>query len=107
MLAPIDTGLSDQVMAQLQAVFARCSAVQAVILYGSRAKGNYRNSSDIDLCLQAPALTYAELLGLETELDELLLPYTIDLCCWHQLENEALKAHIQRVGLTIYTQDLV
>jgi len=102
MPAQIDTGLPQAVWTQLQDVFAAWPEIHSVILYGSRAKGNYRHASDIDLCLQAPDLTYAQQLQIETQLDDLLLPYQIDLSCWHNLQNPALREHIQRVGQTIY-----
>jgi len=35
-------------------------------------------------------------------LDELLLPYTFDLSLWHQIDNEKLKDHIERVGELLY-----
>ena len=54
--------------------------------------------SDIDLCLFAPAMTLPELLRLGVDIDELLLPWKVDLCLWHQLDNPALHEHIQRVG---------
>lgn len=105
MSAP-DTGLSETVLKALRAVFERWPAVEQVVLYGSRAKGNYRSGSDIDLCLQAPALSYAEQLQLENELDDLLLPYTLDLCCAHRLQSPELKAHIERVGWPLYRRAL-
>ena len=75
------------------------------ILYGSRAMGNNRPASDIDLTLVAPGWTLTELFRLETELDDLLLPYTIDLSLLHRIDNAELRAHIDRVGVTFYASD--
>ena len=50
-------GLNDSHIKKIQSVFANYSAINKVILYGSRAKGNYRNGSDIDLSLVGKDLT--------------------------------------------------
>ncbi|OYY86072.1 MAG: hypothetical protein B7Y46_06805 [Acidovorax sp. 28-64-14] len=49
-------GLPKEAIAQLCGVFSQYPAIQSVLLYGSRAKGNCRPSSDIDLRIQAPTL---------------------------------------------------
>jgi predicted nucleotidyltransferase len=73
--------------------------VQRVVLYGSRALGRQRSGSDVDLCLHAPTMNLVELLELGAQLDDLLLPWRIDLQLDHLISHEALRAHIQRAGL--------
>ena len=60
--------------------------VERVILYGSRAKGNYHTASDIDLCLEGKNLTLKDLFVIENQLDDLLLPWKIDLSLKHKIE---------------------
>ena len=96
-------GLSEQTIEKIAGVLARHPKVEEAILYGSRAKGNFKNGSDIDLTLVGAGLTYRDLLALTGELDDLLLPYTIDLSIFHQLEHPELVDHIQRVGIPIYS----
>jgi predicted nucleotidyltransferase len=76
-------------------------AVRRVILYGSRAKGCARYNSDIDLTLDAPDLSFRDLLAIEGQLDDLLLPWKIDLSLLHQIENPALRDHIERIGIEL------
>ena len=45
-------GLSDETVDKLTSVFSLHPELSAAILYGSRAKGNYRPASDIDLTLK-------------------------------------------------------
>ncbi|MAZ77828.1 MAG: hypothetical protein CMF39_04050 [Legionellaceae bacterium] len=78
--------------------------ISRAILYGSRAKGTYRPNSDIDLTLRADELDYAELVKVENELDDLLLPYTIDLSDYQKIDNPELIAHIDRVGQIFYSK---
>ena len=75
-----------------------------MILYGSRAKGTQRKGSDIDMTIVGESLDTTALLRIETELDDLLLPYSIDLSLFHHVENAELIAHIERVGVTIYAR---
>jgi predicted nucleotidyltransferase len=98
-------GLSASVCDKLKAVFAHSPAIQQVVLYGSRAKGNFRPNSDIDLTIKGD-LDWKTFTQLETELDDLLLPYKIDLSLFSHLENEKLIEHIQRVGKVFYQKNV-
>jgi predicted nucleotidyltransferase len=73
-------------------------------IFGSRAKGNFRPGSDIDLCLDAPALSAPRRLALEDRLDDLLLPWKIDLLVRNEIDNPALLEHIARVGRELFVQ---
>lgn len=95
-------GLEETTIKALQGIFAHYPQVEKVILYGSRAKGNYRIASDIDLTLVGPQLTLSTLFQIENDLDDLLLPYKIDLSIHHKIENADVLAHIKRVGISFY-----
>ncbi len=77
-------------------------AVERAILYGSRALGRHRPASDIDLTLLGPDLSSTVLARIDAELDDLLLPWVIDLSCHACLRHPALLDHIERVGLVLY-----
>ncbi|MHB1688533.1 MAG: nucleotidyltransferase domain-containing protein [Ignavibacteriaceae bacterium] len=72
--------------------------VMQIILFGSRAKENYKNGSDIDLALIADNLTLDELLQIKINIDDLMLPYSFDIIDYKKISNEDLRNHIQRVG---------
>lgn len=95
-------GLPQSTLDSLRSVFAKVPALRGVILYGSRARGDYRTGSDIDLTLLGDDLTERDKLRLMTSIDDLWLPYMIDLSIFHHLRNAALKASIQRDGQQIY-----
>ncbi len=95
-------GLSAETVEKICGVLARHPHVEKAVLYGSRAKGNYKNGSDIDLTLLGEGLAYEELLGITGELDDLLLPYTIDLSLFSMIDHENLREHILRVGQELY-----
>jgi len=98
-------GLDEKVIAKIRGVFAAHPSVERAVLYGSRAKGNYRPGSDIDLTLHGEGLTSRELGVVAEELDDLLLPYTIDLSLFSQIEHEGLREHIERVGVVFYGRE--
>lgn len=93
-------GLATSELEQLRRVFARYPDIEQVIVYGSRAKGTHRPGSDIDLTLVGD-LDWQTFHELEIELDDLLLPYQIDLSLLSQIDNPDLKAHIERIGQTL------
>lgn len=97
-------GLKESIIEQINSVFADFPEVQQVILYGSRAKGNYRNSSDIDLTLKGKVLTSQIVNKISWQLDDLLLPYTFDLSIFHHITQTDLIDHIERVGIIFYNQ---
>ncbi len=97
-------GLSSETIDKLQAVFARHAGIDQVLVYGSRAKGDYRPGSDIDLTVKGTLLPFDEWLRLENELDDLLLPWSIDLSQYPLLDNPDLVAHIDRVGQVLYSR---
>jgi predicted nucleotidyltransferase len=97
-----DCGLKPNTTAKINAVFARYPQIERVTLYGSRAKGNYRPGSDIDLTISSETMTLSQLLKLENALDDLLLPYKIDLSLRHLITNTNLLADIDRVGVAFY-----
>lgn len=98
-------GFSTTTLDKLNSVFVRHSAIDSVVIYGSRAKGNYRAGSDIDLTIKGSEIPFAEFMQIENQIDDLMLPYTVDLSQYRQLVNADLIAHIDRVGVEIYIKD--
>lgn len=94
-------GLPLQAVALITALFGEYPEILSVKVFGSRAKGNWRPGSDLDLCLDAPGLTMARRLDLESRLDDLLLPWKIDLVVMDDIDNPALLDHIARVGIPL------
>lgn len=96
-------GLQDTTIQKICAVLAQFPQVERAVLYGSRAKGNYKNGSDIDLTLYGGQdLTRSVLYKIMDELDDLLLPYTFDLSIFSDINDSAVIDHIHRVGAVFY-----
>jgi len=97
-------GLTDQTIEALKSVFQQFSEIEKVIIYGSRAKGNYKTGSDIDLTLCGSGIEFSTLLKIETLIDDLLLPYKTDLSIYHKIESNDLRKHIDSLGVVIYSK---
>ena len=97
-------GLSDETIEQICRVLARHPSVEKAVLYGSRAKGTFKPGSDIDLSLHGTTITLNEMGDIDSELDDLLLPYTFDLLIFDTLNHINLREHIERVGKIFYEQ---
>lgn len=96
-------GLSEKSLQKIYDVFDRYPEVEEAILYGSRARNDYKNGSDIDLTLRGGnGLTHKILSKIATDLDNQLLPYTIDLSIYNNLANQDIINEIDRVGVTLY-----
>lgn len=95
-------GLSGKILTQFKQVFEKYEEIQEVIIYGSRAKGNFRPGSDIDLVLKGENVTDEIRSKVWLELDELNTPYLVDLAVFQELSSQNLIEHIQRVGQVFY-----
>ena len=75
--------------------------IKEVILFGSRAKGSTKSGSDIDLSLVGDDIHFKDLCEISSKLDEINLPYKIDLVNYDKISNKNLKEYIDRVGIKI------
>ncbi|MFQ5597736.1 MAG: nucleotidyltransferase domain-containing protein [Nitrospiria bacterium] len=99
-------GLKETTIQKICGVFARYPQVSQAILYGSRAKGNYKTGSDIDMTLiGGKDLTLKVFYRIMDEIDDLLLPYTFDLSIFKQISDPNVIEHIQRVGVVFYEKE--
>lgn len=98
-------GLNSNHVNAINRVFKGYPEVEKAILYGSRAKGNYHNGSDIDLTLTGKNLTVSKQFSMAVKLDDLLLPHKIDLSIYHKIDNQELIDHINRVGVIFYKRN--
>jgi predicted nucleotidyltransferase len=91
-------GLPVQTLQQIKHCLSHYPQIEWVKIYGSRAMGNYKRGSDIDLVYANKEDISGKLLA---DLDELPTPYLFDVTHYNSLENSQLKEHIDRVGQII------
>lgn len=93
-------GISDKSYALMLNTFSQDNTIKSVTLFGSRAMGNHKQGSDIDLSVRFDAIKNNKL---ATKLNqELPMPYYFDVLDYDVLENTTLKTHINDFGKVIY-----
>ncbi|HEX2956344.1 MAG TPA: nucleotidyltransferase domain-containing protein [Chitinispirillaceae bacterium] len=96
-------GISEKSYNLILSVFEKCPQVETVIIFGSRAKGNFSQGSDIDLAIKGNTCSAELALELRAIINEQIpVPYSVDVLDYNSLDNLELKAHIDRVGLEFY-----
>lgn len=96
-------GLPERTINELIEYFKTKPEIEQVKIFGSRAKGTYRNGSDIDFAIWTDEHKYfSRFLG---ELDDLPTPYTFDLIDYKTLSHEGIKNSIDRDGVIFYKRN--
>lgn len=97
-----DFGLNQKALDTLSRIFNQYPDISHVMVYGSRAKGNFSERSDLDLVIM-DQIDRKILGSIWMDINSSDFPLTVDLQVWDEIKNENLKDHIQRVGKTFYT----
>ena len=76
------------------------------IIFGSRAMGNYKNGSDVDIAVVGESIDNSILYKLDDYLNEVYpLPYFFDIIHYDRISNENLIKHIDKEGKVIYSKN--
>jgi predicted nucleotidyltransferase len=95
-------GLKDEQIEKIKEVFRKNNKITEAILIGSRAKGNFKNGSDIDFALKGTELSLDDILSLNVSFDNLNLPYKFDILIYSKIQNPDILEHIKRVGKVFF-----
>lgn len=94
-------GLTPRDMQTIQNILKKYPVIKKVNVFGSRAKGNFKKGSDIDLAIMNENVSEDIILKLISDFQESSLPYPVDIVNYPTLTQPALKEHIDRVGKLI------
>ena len=86
-------------------VFKSYPDIDEVLIYGSRAKGNYRPGSNIDIIVKGTYVNDEVRIRVWLELDALNTPYFIDLSTYGTINSKSLKEHIDQVWKSFFKRD--
>jgi len=101
-----NTGLTIEEINRIKGVFSKHSEIEKVLLYGSRAMGNYKPASDIDLSLIGSQIDLNLQTKIEFDLEDLMLPYKFDISVYDKITNPDFLDHINRVGVEFYNKQM-
>ncbi|SHG27957.1 Nucleotidyltransferase domain-containing protein [Flavobacterium micromati] len=94
-------GLYDKSYKEILEIIANSLSIKEVVIYGSRAKGNYKEGSVIDITILGEP-TPEDVSKLWHDLDDSFIPYKFDISVYNNLKSDSLKEHINKVGKTFY-----
>jgi predicted nucleotidyltransferase len=98
-----DFGLSENDLAAMTDVLSQFSSVYQALIFGSRAKGNYKPGSDVDLVVKGDSLSFDDITRIGYLLnEETMMPYRFDVLHYETITAPELVDHIDRVGVPIY-----
>lgn len=98
-------GLEDEIIKKIVDILKKYKEVESAKIFGSRARGDYKKASDIDIALFGENLTHTINTKIFYEIDELYLPYKVDLINFNSLGSEnKIKDNILNEGVDIYAK---
>jgi predicted nucleotidyltransferase len=98
-------GLRDKDLQTVIAILQQHPDVEQALIFGSRAKGNYKPGSDVDIALKGATLDHKIVSHISSILnEETQMPYKFDVLNYDAISNKDLTEHIDRVGIVFYTK---
>ena len=86
-------------------ILEKYSDIESAVIFGSRAKGNYKNGSDVDIAVKGKSLNFDLINQISYLLnEESLMPYKFDILNYHTIDNQDLLEHIDRAGIEFYSK---
>ena len=96
-------GISDTSFELFLNIIAEFKDIDYAVIFGSRAKGNYKKGSDVDIAIYGENLQKGTAINLNAKLNESApIPYFMDVIDPRYIENQDLINHIDRVGIVFY-----
>ena len=98
-------GLDNSIIENIISILKKYEEVESSKIFGSRARGDYRDNSDIDIALFGNKLTYSINTKIYYDIDNLYLPYKIDLINFNTLtDDNEIKNKILKEGVEFYVR---
>jgi uncharacterized protein len=96
-------GIYDRSYNLILEAIADISAIERAVVFGSRAMGNYKKGSDIDIAIFGKNVNFSTTSGLHAKLNEQLpIPYFVDVVNFNTIDTDALKEHILKEGKFLF-----
>lgn len=100
-------GLRNEDMENIITTIQQFSEIEKAAIFGSRAKGNYKPGSDLDIAIWGKDISFSTISRLHAILEEESpMPYYFDIVDYSHLNHAELKSHIDRVGIVFFTRKL-
>lgn len=101
----MNSGLRDEDLNNIITIMQQFSEIEKAAIFGSRAKGNYKPGSDVDIAIWGNDISFSTLSRLHAILEEESpMPYFFDIVDYSHLNHKELKSHIDRAGIVFFTR---
>lgn len=98
-------GLDEKVIEDIVNILKKYKEVESAKIFGSRARGDYRKASDIDIALFGDNLTSSINTKIFYDIEDLYLPYKIDLINFNSISpDNKIKDNILKEGVEFYAK---
>lgn len=94
-------GIPQKYMGTIQHIFADFPEIEKVFVFGSRAMGNYKETSDIDFAIDGKKVSFGTVASLKERFTESSLPYFTDIVLLPKISSKELKQHIAEHGIPL------
>ncbi|MCX6274245.1 MAG: nucleotidyltransferase domain-containing protein [Bacteroidetes bacterium] len=100
-------GLTEAALKVIVGKIAPHPEIEKAVIFGSRAIGNYKNGSDVDIALFGSDVSFKLTADISAELNEhTTQPYFFDLLNFNSIDNDDLKRHVNDFGKVIFERSL-
>lgn len=96
--------LDEKVTLDLQNIFSKYIEIEKVILFGSRARGDNKYNSDIDLCMFGSKINHLIQAKVSMDIEEINTPLSFDILNFNELSKKELIENITNEGIEIYNE---
>ncbi|ENK1244263.1 nucleotidyltransferase domain-containing protein [Clostridium botulinum] len=97
-------GISLQLFEEIRNSILKNPKINKAVIFGSRARGDYKKTSDIDICIYGKDIQNMDINLLEDSLNEINTPLDFDIVYFDKISKEALKINIEKDGILIYVK---
>ena len=95
-------GLTDKSYKELLEILASIPEIEEVLIYGSRARGDYWRASDVDLSIKGKDIVRRTLALLNDKLYESHIPQIFDTHIYSDIKSQTFKDNVDQDGKVIY-----
>ena len=96
-------GLLERDIQYIKKALEHFEEIEKAVVFGSRAMGNYKKGSDVDIAIFGERINNRVIFELNDYLNEVYpLPYFFDILNYGSISNENLKKHINDEGKVMY-----
>ncbi|MBW9146556.1 nucleotidyltransferase domain-containing protein [Clostridium sp. CM028] len=94
--------IDEKLVVKLKEIFEKYKEIEKVILFGSRARGDNKYNSDIDICIVGAGMMHLTLANINMDISEINTPLSFDILSFNELNKEELIKNILKEGVVIY-----